>query len=302
MRIIQPIPVTPAILTSSNVPETDATAWTAGTYTLGTTRMYDHRVYEVIVSSTTDRPDIGAVATPPTWLDLGATNRYKMFDQIISTQTSAAIVDWGFEVVVTPGTIINALALFGMEDVLNVTVEMTDPIEGVVYSETVSLIDNSEVTDWYAYFFSDIIYSGDAIFDDLPSYGTASLSVTFEGTTGVGSSVGEMVIGKTKDLGVTNFGTSVSIQDYSIKSRDDFGNVVITQRAFSKRADFDVTVDTSKVSAVQNALAAIRTVPTVFIGDPDRPETVVYGFYKSFNIVLSSPSISDCTIEVEGLT
>jgi uncharacterized protein (DUF2141 family) len=53
---------------------------------------------------------------------------------------------------------------------------------------------------------------------------------------------------------------------------------------------------------VQKALADIRTTPTVFIGDPNRPETIVYGFYRNFNIVLSTPSISDCTIEVEGLT
>jgi hypothetical protein len=55
------------------------------------------------------------------------------------------------------------------------------------------------------------------------------------------------------------------------------------------------------VSAVQKLLADIRTTPTVFIGEDDKPETVVYGFYKQFNIVISTPSISDCSIEVEGL-
>jgi hypothetical protein len=52
---------------------------------------------------------------------------------------------------------------------------------------------------------------------------------------------------------------------------------------------------------VQKALADIRTTPTVFIGDEDRAETIVYGFYRGFNIVISTPSISDCSIEVEGL-
>jgi hypothetical protein len=113
--------------------------------------------------------------------------------------------------------------------------------------------------------------------------------------------IGELVIGKQRTIGVSNFGTSVSIIDYSVKSTDDFGNTVITTRAYSKRADYDVTVETAAVAAVQKALADIRTTPTVFIGDEDRPETVVYGFYKQFNIVLSTPSISDCSIEVEGL-
>jgi len=31
------------------------------------------------------------------------------------------------------------------------------------------------------------------------------------------------------------------------------------------------------------------------------PETIVYGYYRDFDIVLSNPSLSNGTIEVEGL-
>ena len=296
MIIIQPVPITAAMVTASNVPETDAPAWTAGTYTLGTKRIYDHRVYEVIVASTTDRPDIGSVATPPTWLDLGATNRFKMFDQIISTQTiNTAQID----VDITPAAVVNAAAFFGLLG-SSITLTMTDPIDGVVYTETRDLQDNTLIIDWYPYFFEEIAYLPDIVFLNLPAYGSATLTAFIDGGAG-DAKVGEVVIGKQRNLGVTNFGTSVSIQDYSVKSTDDFGNTIIVQRAYSKRADYDVTVNTSSVAAVQKALADIRTTPTVFVGDQNRPETVVYGFYKQFNIVLSTPSISDCSIEVEGL-
>jgi hypothetical protein len=296
MIIVQPVPVTAAMLTASNVPETDAPAWTAGTYTLGTKRIYDHRVYEVIVSSTTARPDVGAVATPPSWLDLGATNRFKMFDQIISTQTVyAAEVD----VSITPATVVNAAAFFGLSG-NSITLTMTDPGEGVVYTETRSLQDNTIIIDWYTYFFEEIAFLPDMVFLGLPAYGSATINAIVDGGAG-DAKVGEVIIGKQRTLGVSNFGTSVSIIDYSVKSTDDFGNTVITTRAYSKRADYDVTVETASVAAVQKALADVRTTPTVFIGDENRPETVVYGFYKQFNIVLSTPSISDCSIEVEGL-
>jgi hypothetical protein len=296
MIIIQPVPITAAMLTASNVPETDAPAWTAGTYTLGTLRIYEHRVYEVIVASTTDRPDIGAAATTPTWLDLGATNRFKMFDQIISTQTVFA---GEVDVDITPAAIINSAAFFGLSG-NEITVTMTDPIEGVVFTETRSLQDNTLIIDWYPYFFEEIAYLPDMVFLNLPAYGSATLNAVIDGGA-TDAKVGEVVIGKQRNLGVTNFGTSVSIQDYSIKSTDEFGNTIIVQRAFAKRADYDVTVETSSVAAVQKALADIRTTPTVFVGDENRPETFVYGFYKQFNIVLSTPSISDCSIEVEGL-
>lgn len=296
MIIIQPVPVTAAMLTASNVPETEYPAWTAGTYTLGQRRIYDHRVYEVIVSSTSAQPDVGAAATPPSWLDLGATNRFKMFDQIISTQTVyAAEID----VDILPGAVINAAAFFGLSG-NSITLTMTDPIEGVVYTETRDLQDNTLIVDWYTYFFEEIAFLPDMVFLGLPAYGSATITAYVDGGAG-DAKVGEVVIGKQRTLGATNFGTSVSIIDYSVKSTDDFGNTVITTRAYSKRADYDVTVETASVAAVQKALADIRTTPTVFIGDEDRPETVVYGFYKQFNIVLSTPSISDCSIEVEGL-
>lgn len=296
MKIIQPIPVTAAMLTASNVPETDATAWTAGTYTLGTKRMYEHRVYEVIVTSTSDRPDIGAAAATPTWLDLGATNRFKMFDQIISTQTTYASQ---IDVDITPGAIVNGVACFGLYG-NEITLTVTDPLEGQVYSETRSLQDNTLIVDWYSYFFEEIAFRPDMVFLNLPSYGAATITITVDAGL-ANAEVGEVVIGKQRTLGISNFGTSVSIQDYSIKSVDDFGNTIIVQRAYSKRADYDVTVETGNIAAVQKGLADIRTTPTVFIGDENRSETVVYGFYKQFNIVLTTPSISDCSIEVEGL-
>jgi hypothetical protein len=296
MIIIQPIPVTAAMLTASNVPETDAPLWTAGTYTLGQQRIYDHRIYEVIVTSTAARPDVGAAATPPSWLDIGATNRFKMFDQIINTQTSyAAEID----VDITPNAIVNSAAFFGLSG-NSITLTMTDPTDGVVFTETRSLQDNTIIIDWYTYFFEEISFLPDMVFLGLPAYGSATITAFIDGGAG-DAKVGEVIIGKQRTLGVTNYGTSVSIIDYSVKATDDFGNTVITTRAYSKRADYDVTVETASVAAVQKALADIRTTPTVFIGDENKPETVVYGFYKQFNIVLSTPSISDCSIDVEGL-
>lgn len=296
MIIIQPVPVTPAMLVSSNVPETDYPVWTAGTYTAGTRRIYNHRIYEVIVASTTAQPDVGAAATPPSWLDVGATNRFKMFDQVISTQT---VRSGNVTATIDPGTVINAAAFFGLSG-NTITVTLTDPIEGVVYNQTRGLQDNTLIINWYSYFFEQIAFLSDMAFLDLPAYGSATLTVTIDGGAG-NAEVGEVVIGKQRTLGVSNFGTNVSIIDYSVKATDAFGNTVITPRAYSKRADYDVTVNTQSVSAVQKALADIRTTPTVFIGDKNRPETAVYGFYRQFNIVLSTPTLSDCSIEVEGL-
>lgn len=281
-------------LAYSNVAINDYPVWSAGTYTLGTRRIEGLKVYEVIVASTTDQPSVGAALVVPSWLLIGYVNRYKMFDNIISTQTENAS---SIQVAVTPGAIVNAVAVFGVTGSF-VTVCVDDAYEGIVYETTKSLQDYTAIVDWYAYFFEDVSLRTDMVFLDLPSYGSATITVTIEGTN---AECGEVVMGKQKILGVSNFGSAISIQDYSVKSRDDFGNTIIVQRAFSKRAEYDVTVETAAVSFVQKALADIRTTPTVFVGEESKAETIVYGFYRSFNIVLSNPSISDCSIEVEGL-
>lgn len=296
MRIVTPQQVTPTTLTASNVSITE-TAWTAGTYPTGTQRYVGTTLYQVVATpSTADEPTVGAAKDPQTWTVVGAINRYKMFDSVISSQTtrSGTIV-----VTIDPGQIVNAVAFFGLAG-NTVQVVMNDPAEGVVYNQTKSLQDNTLIADWYAYFFEGIYQLSDVVFDDLPSYLNATVTATIDAGAGT-ATCGEMVIGRQQSLGVANFGTSVSIQDYSVKTTDAFGNIVVQQRAFSKRADYDVTVETSRVATVQKLLADIRTTPTVFIGQQDKPETVVYGFYKSFNIVIANPSISDCSIEVEGL-
>jgi hypothetical protein len=295
MIIVQPVPVTSAMVTASNVTITE-TLWTAGTYTLGQERYVGTRLYKVIVSSTTDNPTVGVTLTPPSWQDIGAINRFKMFDQVVNTQTTrTGLID----VSILPGTIINALAMFDLNGV-STTITMTDPVEGVVFTETKSLQDNTIIIDWYSYFFESITTVSDVVFLGLPAYGSATTRIQVDAGAST-AAIGEVVIGKQRNLGVTNFGTSVSILDYSRKETDEFGNTVVETRPFSKRADFDVTVETGAVAAVQKALADIRTTPTVFIGDEDRAETIVYGFYRGFNIVISTPSISDCSIEVEGL-
>jgi hypothetical protein len=295
MIIVQPVPVTSAMVTASNVTITE-TLWTAGTYTLGQERYVGTRLYKVLVASTTDNPTVGVTLTPPSWQDIGAINRFKMFDQVVNTQTTrTGLID----VSILPGTIINALAMFDLDGV-STTITMTDPLEGVVFTETKSLQDNTIIIDWYSYFFESITTVSDVVFLGLPAYGGATTRIQVDAGAST-AAIGEVVIGKQRNLGVTNFGTSVSILDYSRKETDEFGNTVVETRPFSKRADFDVTVETGSVAAVQKALADIRTTPTVFIGDEDRAETIVYGFYRGFNIVISTPSISDCSIEVEGL-
>lgn len=298
MIIIKPAAVTASTLTASNVAETDYPAWTAGTYTVGNRVIYDHKIYEVVATSTTDRPDLGAAAIPATWLFVSATNRFKMFDISVGSGT---VNSGSINITVTPTTVCNSVVLF---DVDGATAQLIVRTSGgtIVYDQTVSLADYSDLNGYFNYYFLPIAETGasELAFIDIPNYSGASFQLIIDAGGGT-ASCGEMIIGQKSALAVTNFGTSVGIKDYSVKTIDDFGNVTITTRPYSKRADYDVTVETAQVSQFTKFLASIRSTPAVYIGDPLRGETIVLGYYRDFSVVLSNPSISECSMSVEGL-
>jgi len=296
MRIIKPVEITPAILTSSNVPETDYAAWSAATaYAVGDKVTYNHRNYEALAAHTGANPETDT-SDPSKWLDLGADNRWRMFDDKVGSLTEQT---GSIAVELQPGAVINSVALFNLQG-RDATVTLTDPVDGIVYQRTVSLVD-AGVTDWYEWFFAPIGRQTDFVLLDLPAYGTATLSVSIDNASDT-AACGHLVMGRQADIGVALYGSGVGITDYSRKEADAFGNAIVVERSFSKRAEFDVMVDTAQISRVQRLLAGIRAQPVVWIGAEGYESTVLFGYYRDFSISISGPSASDATITVEGLT
>ncbi len=296
MRIIKPVAVTPAILTTSSVPEDDYPAWdVTAPYVVGDRRTYNHRNYEALVAHTGANPETDT-SDPPKWLDLGATNRWRMFDDKVGSLTEQT---GSIAVELQPGAVINSVALFNLLG-RSATVTLTDPVDGIVYQRTVSLVD-AGVSDWYEWFFLPIGRQTDFVLLDLPAYGTATLSVTIDNASDT-AAVGHLVMGRQAELGVAVYGSGVGITDYSRKETDTFGNSVVVERSFSKRAEFDVVVDTPQIGRVQRLLASLRAQPVVWIGAEGYESTFLFGYYRDFQISISGPSVSDASITVEGLT
>lgn len=296
MKIISSIAVTDAVLTT-NIPITE-TLWTAGTYTTGTQRYEDHLLYEVIATpSTTDQPSVGAAkTTAPTWKVLHAINRWMMFDGKANSQSTKTTP---IDVTVTLPNIVNSISVLNMS-AKTLLVTVNDDIDGEVYRKQVELIDNSAVVDWWTFFFAPYAQIYDVVLTDLPAYTSADIRTQLTAPTG-NVACGEIVFGTTREIGNTQFGTSVGMTDYSRKQADDFGNYSIEQRAFSKRVEYNIQVDTKDVPGIFKFLTGLRATPSVFVGDDGFEATIVYGFYKDFDILISNPALSICNLSVEGL-
>ena len=76
----------------------------------------------------------------------------------------------------------------------------------------------------------------------------------------------------------------------------------VVERAFAKRMSARVVMQTDALDDVHRTLASIRATPVLWIGSESFESLTVFGFYKEFSIDLAYPTVSYCSLTIEGLT
>lgn len=299
MIVIAPTPITDSEFTSSTAPEADYAAYAAGTtYAAGARviRTGTHRIYESLQAG-----NIGNTpeTSPTWWLDVGPTNRWAMFDNVVGTRT---VIASPLTVVIAPGTV-DALALLEL-DGASLTVSMTSVTGGgTVYSRTV-ILDGSEIGDYYEYFFSPFTQLPSVVLTDLPPYEDGIITISLTNPS-LDVGIGVCAVGLQSDLGGTQYGATVGITDYSLKTTDAFGNTTLTQRSYARRTNVRLWLGKGAINRVHRKLAELRATPCVWVGvtdDTAYDPLTVFGFYKDFQIEVAYPTTALCSLEIEGLT
>jgi hypothetical protein len=310
LRVIRPAfanteAVFAKLVSSDFVVSVDGSAWNSTTaftvgqraYVAGTT----NKLYECLVAHTNQNPPAtvaGATTGTVYWAEVSHTNPYRMFDTInssVSTATGPA----SKTVVFDPGRI-NAIFIGNMSGVTGVDIVMTDGVT-TVYSKSFSLITGT-IDDWYKYWFEPIVMQEHLAVFDLPTYGTARVSVTFHG--GGAMSVGTIQCGLAATIGQVQWQPSVRFLDYSTYKTDTFGNVKITPRLPAKIVQAKVFVprtDTSFDETNRQIGDLIgQIVVWSFLGDKYGSLNVL-GFTNDFDHVLDSSAGSYFNLKVQGL-
>jgi hypothetical protein len=60
-------------------------------------------------------------------------------------------------------------------------------------------------------------------------------------------------------------------------------------------------LDTAQIGQVKRTLTSLRTNPSVWVAQDNQSDLVIYGYYREFDIILSNPTISVCSLQIEGL-
>ena len=308
MKFIRPTTINDARLTSSTVPETDYPAWNAATnYTVDARviRTTTHRVYECLIAGVNATlPENATTGATPRWLDLGATNKWAMFDGKVGTATTATD---SLTVVLAPGRI-NSLAIMQADAGL---IEVDLNVYGTsVFSASINMTAGNAVGDWYQYFYEPVYQQDslvitdlvDASLLDIPAYSEGVLTVTLSKTSGT-VSIGALIVGLYADLGTTQYQPTIGIVDYSRKDTDAFGNTTVLQRTYSKRMHASVVTLKSDIDNVARLLAQYRSTPLVWVGAGNLyTSMIIFGFYKDWEISIDNYSFGTLSLQVEGLT
>lgn len=256
-----------------------------------------HRKYQCAVP-TVENPVDGVLKIPPTWIDIGPTNKYAMFDDEVQTATVGTSP---MVITATPGIIANGLAMFNVSGASTINVTVNSAASGEVYNKDINMNDSSNVTDAWTYYFTPIIRIDRFVLLDIPPYNDATITVTLTGAGDI--SAGVLAIGPQIEIGVANYNTEIQLLDFSTRERDTFGNFKTVKRAIADLVKFDVTIPKANVSYVRNQFKLLSQVPTVWVGGGggvDDP-TLVYGYYENFVNNISSPSITKSTITIQGV-
>jgi hypothetical protein len=301
MRIIKPEYTTDATLQSTNVSEADYPLYDPlTTYPINETVMYidtnKHWVVRSLVNSNTGNIPTG-LPSDTNWIKISETNRWKMFDLKTTSQT---FNDDLIDVTLIGTSFVDSIAALNI-DGLSLQVIGKDQFGATIYDSTMSLVSTEGIYDPYTYWFSPITFLTDVVLTDLPIYSLATYQVIITKTGSI-AKCGSLLIGKVIEVGGTEYGMRIGITDYSVKTADEFGNFIITERAFSKKLELVTSIENNLVNSLVNTLNEFRATPVVWLGSEEFSGSFIYGFYKDYGVIVQYVTHSKIQFEIEGLS
>lgn len=235
-----------------------------------------------------------AVSNATYWVLVGATNRWKMFDNINNTYTEQAE---SIEVVLTPLSVAQGLFLGGVE-AASVRVQVMDGATSL-YDVTLPMTRNTIGSSYYNWIFERIVRRDSEVLLDLPPVYDAQVKITIS-NPGATARCAMCALGATEELGFTQYGVARDIKDFSTEMFGVDGTSTTTLRGYSKGMSLDVKVDNADFDNLVSRLEQYRQRAVVWIADSGFKQTFVYGKYGSFKTVIEDIVYSRCSLTING--
>lgn len=285
---------TNAGLVYSNVAITE-TAYSASVTYAKSANVYDpatYSMYQSLIAS-----NLGKALTDTTaWTPLSTSvNRWMMFDAYNNTQTTNAEE---ILIVLSPRAISQG-AYLGNIDANEVRVSVVDLIEGLVYQEVQNLVVPNSSSSFFNWSFKRINRRDYAVSVRLPPYSNALATIAIKKPGGI-AKCGVCAVGAVVDVGLSQYGLSREIKDYSTVDFRFDGTSNLVLRNFAKLMSADVTIQNDNIDTVISELEKYRQKPLVWLGTTTYGSTCLFGTYTSFKNVITYPTESTMSLQLQG--
>jgi hypothetical protein len=258
---------------------------------------------------------------PYHWQPLYGTSGWRMFDRRIHTFDDDP--NGSIEVKLQPDAATDPIAISDIA-FLNLTAEtvrvkIDDPVEGVVYDETKNTLELEHIMDFYEWFFEPPAYKFSEVFENLPVYYDAEITIQIENSEGAEVRIGQIVPASATRKGETSYPTSLSIGNYSKKVAAETGGPHTQEKAGfyileglqTNITTFDVMSSTEYASQIRRIVAERASDLTLYIGSgtfmapsgpiDTRESAVIFGFMKNFSFTHKNTEWSNWKLTIEEL-
>lgn len=300
MKILFPQAFT---LTSSNISNSSYSDWNASTaYAIGV-QVYlpdNYGEYKCLVANTgvDPRTSIYDATKNPSgkWLFLGTTNKYKMFDKYLTSQSART------------GNITVNIVAYEAQAIFLGNLHATDVTIQVVDNDTLQVLETfyknfvRDVTDWLDYYFGDWIDNRKTQLVYVRTTATRNVSFIISINNGsIDAKCGFFCCGKVKEVGKTQWNVSVGSLDYSTVITDtSTGDTSLAEGNYARTLDIDIFTYTDNAMALDKILNDARGKGVVFMsGYSD--DLAVYGYKQKHSTVMSGPVKTIITANIIGL-
>lgn len=255
------------------------------------------KIYQSLQASNTNHSPSVEANIGVWWQVVSPTNKMKMFDTSNSTASTATNT---MTFTVQPGTVTNSVAFLAMSNINTGRVVMTDPVDGVVFDQTYDFREVIPEANWWSYYFAVTSLITDFTVMDLPSYGSATITVTLTGSGTIG--LGTFIMGIQRFIGMgVHYGASLSVQDYSRTEFSEYGDLILQKRNYSQRATFEMTLTAAETDAANRLLTSIRATPVLWVGTEEYETAILFGIFKELSIQFTHPQHNQCSLQLYGL-
>lgn len=295
LKIIRPTVITDAMLVDSNVPINDYPVYSPDeAYSTGERVINGYDIYESLADENQGNEPSHS---PDKWLSPGMVNRWRAFDDKISSRTEQSnLISYRLKT----SKAVNFVGVLNVAGATEITVRVEDTHAGVVYTHTENVRAITPKSGWWQWFYGQREARNQALFSNLPAYPRAEICIEIKGGQSLG--VGLIILGQMREIGIgVEWGARGGFTSYSRVRRDpETGEVDYRKGRSSNRSTLNLVIKTSDFDMVKNYMRSVDGVPVLIVPAEQFSSFTDYGLIKHFEPVLQNVSTSMCSIEFDG--